>query len=295
MEQDAASIDTGFHYASRYIAVNGASMHYYEAGRGAPVVFLHGNPTWGYLWRNVVPHVAPHARCIVPDLIGMGYSDKPDLAYRFFDHYAYLTGFIEALGLSAITLVGHDWGSALGLHYWDHHPDNVRALALMEAILTPLEWARFPAEFRLGFRLMRLPALGWVIVGLANGFVEQVLPRAVVRRLSETEMAHYRAPFPTVASRHPVRQWPREIPLDGRPADVDAVVADYARRLQSDPLPKLLLYAQPGGVIRSEQVAWCRARLPNLETVDVGPGIHFLQEDRPASIGQALADWYSRL
>ncbi len=295
MERDrGVAIDTAFNYASQYVAVHGDWMHYYEVGEGPPVVFLHGNPTWGYLWRNVVPHLAAYARCIVPDLIGMGHSAKPELAYRFFDHYPYVDGFIEALGLSGITLVGHDWGSALGLHYWDRNPEKVRGLALMEAIMGPLQWSRFPADFRLGFRLMRLPAIGWVIVSLGNGFVEQVLPRAVLRRLSDTEMAHYRAPFPTVASRRPVRQWPREIPLDGRPADVDAVVTDYARRLEVDDLPKLLLYGRPGGVIRSEQVAWFRANLPNLETVDVGPGIHFLQEDRPTSIGRALAAWFTR-
>lgn len=285
----------GFDLPSHYVDVLDTRMHYVESGSGAPVLFLHGNPTWSYLWRNVIPHVAPHARCIAPDLVGMGRSGRPSVGYRFFDHYAYLEAFIERLGLDDVTLVVHDWGSALGFHYYANHPGRVRALAFLEAILAPTRWAEFPVEFRLGFRVMRAPGVGWVVVSLLNGFVEQVLPRAIVRSLEPEEMARYREPFPTVASRRPVRQWPREIPIDGRPADVVRVVQRYNEALQRSQVPKLLLFARPGGIIRDAAVAWCRARLPALETVDVGAGIHFLQEDNPHGIGAAIADWYTRL
>ena len=295
MEQPAQAPSAAFDYPSHYVDVLDTRIHYVEAGSGEPVLFLHGNPTWSYLWRNVIPHVAPHARCIAPDLAGMGRSGKPDSAYRFLDHYRYVEGFIERLGLERVTLVVHDWGSALGFHYFARHPGNVRALAFMEAILGPARWSWFPADFRLGFRLMRMPLIGWVIVSVLNGFVEQVLPRAVVRRLGRAEMERYREPFPTVASRRPVRQWPREIPLDGRPRDVTEVARRYNEALQASEVPKLLLYARPGGIIRESAVEWCRCRLPNLETVDVGAGIHFLQEDNPDGIGEAIAAWYRAL
>lgn len=289
------TIPVDFPFAPRYVEVHGARMHYVDEGAGPVVLFLHGNPTWSYLWRNIIPRLGPHARCIAPDLIGMGRSDQPELDYRFFDHARYLDGFIDALGLQDVTLVGHDWGSALGLHWARRHPDRVRALALLEAILAPVRWSDFPAEFRLGFRLMRTPVLGWCMVSLWNGFVERVLPAAVVRRLSQEEMDQYRMPYPTVRSRRPTRQWPCEIPIDGRPADVHAVVGDYNRYLQQTEVPKLLLYAHPGGLVRAETVDWCRAHLSNLETVDVGAGIHFLQEDQPEAIGRALRDWFRAL
>lgn len=295
MDDPDGAFSAAFDYPSQYVDVLGARMHYVEAGTGEPVLFLHGNPTSGYIWRNIIPHVAPHARCIVPDLVGMGRSDKPDIAYRFADHYRYVEGFIEALGLEGVTFVVHDWGSALGFHYFAQRPGNVRALAFMEAILAPARWSEFPADFRLGFRLMRMPLVGWVIVSLLNGFVEQILPRAIVRRLTRAEMDRYREPFPTIASRRPVRQWPREIPLDGRPRDVTGLVRRYNEALQASDLPKLLLYGRPGGIIRQSGVEWCRARLPNLEIVNVGPGIHFLQEDNPHGIGEAVAGWYRRL
>lgn len=294
MAAGEGDIPAVFDYASHWVEVPGARMHYVEAGSGEPVVFLHGNPTSAYLWRNVIPHVAAHARCIAPDLVGMGRSDKPASGYRFFDHYAWFTAFLERMGLERVTLVGHDWGSALALHLLAEEPGRVRALALLEAILAPARWADFPARFRLGFRLMRMPVVGWVIVSVLNGFVEQVLPRAVLRPLSRAEMEHYRAPFPTVASRLALRQWPREIPIEGRPGDVALAVAAYNRALQASPVPKLLLHAHPGGIIREREVAWCRAQLPNLETVDVGAGIHYLQEDNPHGIGEAIADWYRR-
>lgn len=279
---------------SHYAEVRGARMHYVEAGSGPPVVLLHGNPTSSFLWRNVMPHLAPHARCIAPDLIGMGRSDKPDIGYRFCQHYDWIEAFIDRLGLEDVAFVVHDWGSAIGFHYLARHPGRVRAIAFLEAILGPLRWREFPLDFRLGFRLMRTPVLGWLIVSVMNAFVERVLPAATLRRLEPGEMARYREPFPTIASRRPVRRWPCEIPIGGRPADVDAVVRRYREALQASAVPKLLMHGHPGGIIRAAAVEWCRERLLRCEIVDVGRGIHYLQEDEPEAIGRALADWYTR-
>ena len=281
--------------SSHFVEVDGVRMHYLEQGEGEPIVFLHGNPASSYLWRNVMPHLAAHGRCIAPDLVGMGASGKPDIDYRFVDHYAYLAGFLRALELERVTLVVHDWGSALGFHYLAEHAGNVRAIAFLEAILAPSRWADFPREFRLAFRLMRAPGIGWVIVSVLNQFVEGILPRAVVRRLTPAEMAHYRATFPTITSRRPVRRWPCEIPIEGHPVDVNAAVERYNAVLRGSPIPKLLLHARPGGIVREREVAWCRDNLSNLETVDVGRGIHFLQEDNPHAVGRAIAEWYARL
>ena len=279
---------------SRFVEVRNTRMHYVEAGSGAPVLFLHGNPTSSYLWRNVIPHVAPRARCIAPDLIGMGRSDKPDIGYRFVEHYDWIEAFIDALGLDEVTLVVHDWGSALGFHYLANHPARVRGVAFLEAILGPLEWRQFPPDFRVGFRLMRTPGIGWLIVSVMNAFVERILPAATLRRLEPLEMARYRAPFPTIASRRSVRRWPREIPIGGRPADVDAIARRYRDALVASPVPKLLMRAHPGGIVREATARWCREQLPHCEVVDVGRGIHYLQEDEPDAIGRAIADWYTR-
>ncbi len=279
-------------FAPHYMEIHGARMHYLHEGEGPTILLLHGNPTWSYIWRNIIPWLVPHARCIAPDLVGMGRSDKPDIGYRFFDHAKYLEGLIDELGLDDVTIVGHDWGSALGLHWARRHPERVRAVALMEAIIAPMRWDQFPPEFRAGFRLMRAPVVGWCMLSLMNGFVEKVLPAATVRELSSEEMDHYRMPYPSVRSRRPTRAWPREIPIDGRPADVHEAVAAYNRWLQETDIPKLLLHAHPGGIIREPAVDWCRAHLPNLEVVHVGHGIHYLQEDQPGAIGEALARWF---
>src|SRR3954464_10797213 len=184
------------------IDVHGSRMHYVEEGEGPSVLFLHGNPTSSYLWRNVIPHVSGGARCIAPDLIGMGRSDKPDIDYRFVDHARYLDGFIEALGLGDVVLVLHDWGSGLGFHWARRHADRVRGLAFMEAILAPVSsWDAFPEGARQMFQAFRTPEVGWDLICKQNVFVEQALPGSVVRKLSDEEMDAYRAPFPDEASR----------------------------------------------------------------------------------------------
>jgi haloalkane dehalogenase len=289
------TIAADFPFESRFATVHGSRMHYVESGEGAPVLFLHGNPTSSYLWRNVIPHVAPHARCIAVDLIGMGKSDKPACPYRFHDHSWYVEGFIEAMGLTNLTLVVHDWGSALGFHYARRHTGNVRGLAFMEALLRPMRWSEFPKDFKSGFKLMRTPGVGWLMVSVMNVFLTQIMPQTIVRPLSAEERARYAEPFPTVGSRKPVRQWPREIPIDGTPRDVHEVIEAYGAWLTETATPKLLLHASPGGIIRADTVAWARQRFSNLETVDLGAGIHYVQEDHPHTIGAAIAEWYQRL
>ncbi|MEP1209255.1 MAG: haloalkane dehalogenase [Rhizobiaceae bacterium] len=288
-------ISDAFPFESKFVEVNGQQIHYVEKGEGKPILFLHGNPTSSYLWRNIIPHAAEQGRAIAMDLIGMGKSDQPDLAYRFADHVPFVDGFIEKLGLEDVTLVIHDWGSALGFHYARRNPDNIRGIAFMEGIIRPVKWSDFPPDFKIGFKLMRTPGIGWLMISGLNSFVNKVLPSAVVRDLTATEMAHYRAPYPTVGSRLPLRQWPCEIPIDGSPADVHKVVEDYSNWLGETEIPMLLFHATPGGTIRAEGVEWCKNTIKNLETVDFGSGIHFLQEDNPHLIGRELSNWIGRL
>lgn len=289
-------ISADFPYTSQYVEVHGSQIHYVEAGSGDPILFLHGNPTSSYLWRNIIPHVQSQARCIAMDLIGMGKSDKPDIDYSFFDHAQYVEGFIETLGLHNLTLVIHDWGSALGFHYAMRNEANIKALAFMEAILMPIpSWDAMPPDLKETFQAFRTPDVGWDMIVNQHMFVEQILPSLVVRELTDAEMDHYRAPYLDPPSRKPLWRWPNEIPIAGEPAAVVALVEEYNRKLQQSRLPKLLLSATPGGIIDAQAVAWCRQNLPNLRVVDIGAGIHFVQEDNPHLIGTELANWYSSL
>jgi haloalkane dehalogenase len=290
------AISPDFPYESHYLEVRGARLHYIEQGQGDPILFLHGNPTSSYLWRNVIPSLAPLGRCIALDCIGMGQSDKPDIAYRFVDHVQYVEGFIQALELQRLTLVLHDWGSALGFHYACRNEANVKGLAFLEAILRPEpSWEAMPEGTRQMLQALRTPEVGWDLVVNQHIFVEQAIPGSVVRPLSETEMNHYREPFTDPASRTPIWRWPNELPIAGEPADVVEIVEAYHQWLQTTDLPKLLVYATPGAVITATEVAWCKQHLKHLTIADIGEGIHYLQEDNPQGIGAALARWYQRL
>ena len=246
-----------------------------------------GEPGSGALIGAVaVPKLAPGAAGSVE------LSWTPAVPYTFADHARYLDAFIEGLGLERITLVIHDWGSGLGFHWAKRHPDRVRGIAFMEAILQPSTWAGFPKEFRLPFRMMRTPGVGFLMISVANIFVKQILPQSIVRKLTAEEMEVYSAPYPTIASRRPVRQWPTQIPIDGHPAVMHEIVSAYNAWLQQTDVPKLLLYAQPGAILTPRLVRWCRDSLKNLKTVDLGEGLHYLQEDHPRAIGQHVARWY---
>ena len=289
------NISSEFPFTSRFIEVHGSRIHYIEEGTGDPILFIHGNPTSSYLWRNIIPYLTIYGRCIAIDLIGMGQSDKPDLDYRFVDHAKYVDGFIEKMKLTNITFVIHDWGSALGFNYAMHHENEVKGIAFMEAILKTVSWDDFPKDFKMGFKLFRAPIIGWLMIAGMNVFIEQILPKAIVRKLTEAEKNHYRAPYRRLKDRKPLWRWPNEIPIDGKPADVTQVVQQYGQKLQESELPKLLFFAQPGGLITSPMVEWCEQKLKNLKSVDIGPGIHYLQEDNPHLIGSELAEWYKSL
>ena len=288
-------ISADFPFESRYVEIHGSQMHYIDEGAGDPILFLHGNPTSSYLWRNIIPYLVPHGRCIAPDLIGMGKSDKPDLDYRFFEHAKYVEGFIEKLNLSNLTLVIHDWGSGLGFHYAMRHESNIKGIAFMEALVKPMKWEDFPSGNKVGFKLFRTPGIGWFMLSVMNMFLTKLVPQMIVRTLSGAETDYYRAPFKTIHSRKPVRQWPREIPIDGQPADVHEMMSNYSQKLQESELPKILFFASPGAIINSPEVDWCKQNLKNLKVVDIGEGLHYLQEDNPHLIGEELAKWYQDL
>jgi len=288
-------ISTEFPFDSRFIEVEGSRIHYIEEGKGDPILFLHGNPTSSYLWRNIIPHVSPVARCIAMDLIGMGKSDKPDIEFRFDDHAKYVDGFISAMGLENITLVIHDWGSALGIQYARRHEGNVKGLAFMEAILRPFPPLDPSTEMGRTFIAFRTPDLGWDMIVNQNVFVEKILPGMVVRGLTEEEMDHYRAPFLDPESRRPVWRWPNEIPIEGEPADVAVIVKANNGWVTGTSIPKLLFYGHPGAILNENMVKWCMEHMRNLKTVDIGPGLHYIKEDNPHLIGEELQKWYTGL
>lgn len=269
------------------VRVLDSEISYVDTGRGAPIVFLHGNPTSSYLWRNVIPHLSSIGRCLAPDLVGMGQSAKsPAQRYRFVDQARYLDAWFEALGLDRdVTLVLHDWGSALGFHRAARHPEQVKAIAYLEAIVAPPHWADLGEAAGL-FQALRSEQ-GEHMVLVQNFFVEMMLPSGVLRTLSQAELDAYRAPYRERADRLPTLVWPREIPIDGEPADVHAVVTRYGEWLAQSSVPKLLILGDPGMAVTENTQTFCRA-FPNQREVTVR-GKHFLQEDSPHEIGLALA------
>ncbi|MDH3294659.1 MAG: haloalkane dehalogenase [Acidimicrobiia bacterium] len=284
-----------FPFAKKTATVHGRTMAYVDEGRGLPILFLHGNPTSSYLWRNVLPHVAELGRGIAPDLIGMGDSDPLDdtgpEAYTFVQHRDHLDGLLDHLRLAemgGVVLVVHDWGSALGFDWAYRHPDAVAGIAYMEAIVRPLTWDEWPAPARPIFEAFRSP-YGEEMILERNLFIERVLPGSVLRELTDEELDHYRRPFTTPQRRRPILTWPRQIPIDGEPLEVHQIVADYARWLSNVPIPKLLIRAEPGAILNGPQLDFCR-RWPNQTEVTVTGG-HFCPEDSPDEIGTAIADW----
>lgn len=238
-----------FPYESKHIEVHRSRMHYVEAGEGDPILFLHGNPTSSYLWRNVIPHVVNRGRAIAIVLIGMGKSDKPDISYRFFDHLEYLEGFIDALDLKGITLVIHDWGGGLGLSYARRHPESVRRIAFMEAVIRPFTWDDMNTIQRIMFKRMRDPIKGDRMNMDKNFFIKRLVQMMINRKLTEPEKVAYASPFPTPQSRKPVAMWPREIPISGEPHDMYVEISENYEWFTSTQIPKLFLYARPGAVL----------------------------------------------
>jgi len=275
-------------------------MAYVEAGTGPPIVLLHGNPTSSYLWRSVLPALQDLGRCIVPDLIGMGDSDKlgaeDPRRYTFARHREFLDALLDTLDVGGdVTLVVHDWGSALGFDWARRHPQRVRAIAYMEALVRPVtSWDEWPRDARSIFQGLR-SAAGEQLILERNIFVERILPASVLRPLTEDEMGEYRRPFAAPGDgRLPTLTWPRQIPIAGEPADVHDDCAAYAAWLASAAgLPKLFVNAEPGSILTGAIREFCRT-WPDQTEVTV-PGIHFVQEDSGAEIGQAIGAWLRQL
>jgi haloalkane dehalogenase len=287
-----------FPLEKQFVTIKGRRMAYHTRGQGRPIVFLHGNPTSSYLWRDVLPEVEGLGRLIAPDLIGMGDSEKlpdPDpLTYSYLTHREHLWAFIDTVvGREPVILVIHDWGSALGFEWAMRHPDRVAGIAYMEALVRPFAgWEEFPQKVAGVFQQFRTAA-GEKMVLDKNMFVEQVIPGSVLRPMLEAEMAEYRRPFPNRSDRWPTLAWPREIPVGGEPADVTAVIAAYSQWLAESSVPKLFVNAEPGAILRKGLRDFCRT-WPNQTEVTV-PGVHFVQEDSGAEIGRAIADWVRKI
>ena len=283
------------HLPRRRVAILDTEISYVDQGEGDPVVFLHGNPTWSYQWRNIIPYFSSRYRCLAPDLVGMGWSGKsPTKAYRFVDHVRYVDAWLDALELTRnVVLVTHDWGAPIGFYRARRHPEQIRAIAYMEAIVAPRRWADFTGGRDRQFRLLRSPE-GERLVLDENMFVEIVLPRGILRKLNDEEMEAYRAPYRDRERRLPTLVWPRELPIDGEPADVVAIVDENARWLASSGhLPKLFINGDPGASLSGRLRDLCRT-FPNQREVTV-KGLHHLQEDSPKEIGEALPDFVAGL
>ena len=282
-------------YKKKYKTIHGKRMAYIDEGKGDPIVFLHGNPTSSYLWRNVMPYLEGKGRLIAPDLIGMGDSEKLDNSgphsYTYVEHRKYLFSLLESLGVTSnVTLVIHDWGSGLGFHWAHQNPDAIKGIAFMEAIVAPIpSWDTFSESAREAFQGFR-SAAGEQMVLNDNIFVEQLLPGSILRDLTEAEMAEYRRPFLEPGEdRRPTLTWPRQVPIAGEPADVVQIVTDYSHWLSQSNIPKLFVNAEPGVLIAGEVRDLVRS-WPNVTEVTV-PGLHFIQEDSPDLIGEAIASW----
>lgn len=298
-DKATAEISAEMPYETQFVEILGSQMAYVEAGEGDPILFIHGNPTSKYLWRNIMPHLEDQGWVIALDLIGMGESDKPDIGYTFADHAAYLEEFITKCELENVTLVIHDWGSGLGFDYANRNPENVKAIVFMEAAIGP----NFPpvmenltpqqAQF---IQAMRTEGIGEDLMLNKNMFIEQFLPSDVIRGLTDDEMAVYRAPYPDENSRIPLLTWVRQIPIGGEPAEVAERVEAYQSWFLTSELPKLHLYASPGALNPPSVAEYFQAQsVPNYESVFIGEGNHFIQEDQPHAIGQSIAAWYRRI
>ncbi|QKX06470.1 haloalkane dehalogenase [Aquimarina sp. TRL1] len=289
MEQKAES-------TSGYYEIYGSKIHVLEYGikEGNPIVFLHGNPSNSFLWRNITPYVEDTGyRIIVPDLIGMGKSDKPAIDYTFMEHYAYVEKLIKQMELKNIILVLHDWGSALGFHYYTNYKDNVRAIVFMEGILQDIS-TFFDKDTQAFFKKLR-GENGYKMIAEDNIFLNEVLPTWVVRELTQEELRAYKAPFETVESRKPIWKFVSQVPFEGKPELTAAVVKNYREQLQKANIPKLFFYAEPGAFMPVQVRNWIIENIPNTEVVNIGSGTHFIQEDNPELIGEKIREFVLKL
>ncbi len=287
-----------FNYKKKVQSVMDKHIAYVEEGEGDPILLLHGNPTSSYLWRNVIPELAGLGRVIVPDLIGQGDSEKLPAAdgpgrYSFQVVYDYLDGLLQAIGANQnITLVIHDWGSALGFYWAQQHQTAVRGIAYMEGIVCPLSWDDWPEAARGIFKGFRSDK-GEELVLQRNMFIEQVLPSSVIRDLTEEEMSHYRSWAQQPDDRQPTLNWPRQIPIEGEPAAMVELVDSYGNWMASNHIPKLFINAEPGSILTGRPREFCRSWLNQTEVMVAGS--HFIQEDSPVEIGRAIAQWHKTI
>lgn len=278
-------------YPSKYVEVLGSKMHYVEAGRGDPILFLHGIPTSCYVWRNVIPYLAPLGRCIAPDLIGFGRSDKPNITYSVFDHIKYIQHFIEALKLKKIILVMHGWGSLIGFSYAMSNEKNCKGLVFYEAFLRSSNGYDLSLPFQ--EQLVMLESEESIADLVTNGasFIDKVIPQHVMRQLTEKELEYYREPFLEEGAGKPIVQYLKELPKGNVDSKVEALIADYSKKLTKSKLPKLMLYSVPGFITTIATVMWAKDHLPNLEIVDIGEELHLAQESNPKLLGEAISVW----
>jgi haloalkane dehalogenase len=294
----AQEISYEFPFDSKYIDVLGSKMHYVDENEDTSnpeqltFLFLHGNPTSSYLWRNIIPYVNEQGRVVAPDLIGMGKSDKPDIDYTFQDHYKYLEEFIKAKKLKNIVLIIHDWGSGLGFHYASKNENNIKGIVFMEAIVKTANWKDANFIERILFKRFRHDKKGHKMIAENNFFIKTFLFKlGTKRKLTKEEKAYYSAPYPTVDSRKPIEVWPKEIPIEETPYRNYIVVSEYVKWLKETTIPKLLLYAKPGMIIKKKDVKRIKSEFKNIETKYVGKGKHYIQEDQPKNIGEAIERW----
>lgn len=287
------SISAKQSYPSKYVDVYGSKMHYVEAGAGDPILLLHGIPTSNYLWRNIIPHLAPLGHCIAPDLIGLGQSDKPNIDYTLFDHIRYIDKFIETLGLENIILIMHGWGSVIGFNYAMGHQANCKGLAFYEAFLRSLEIeeeAALPFQEQLFEIHEEQSTNNLAMNGIA--FVDKIIPQSVMRKLTDEEMNNYRQPFIKQGSEKPIIQYLKDLPTDnGQTTKIDQLIMDYTQKLTKSKLPKLMLYSLPGFITTIATVMWAKENLPKLEIVDIGEELHLGQESNPTLMGEAISVW----
>lgn len=286
------NISTDFPYTSNYVEVQGSKMHYVEKGKGNPILFLHGVPTSSYIWRNVIPHLSTLGRCIAPDLIGMGKSDKPNIEYSIFDHIKYIESFIEALQLKRVTLVMHGWGSIIGLNYAMQHEKNCRGLVMYESYLRPFHTDDVSLPFQEQIAALEAQESMHDIVMNGCLFVDKALAQGMMQPLSDIAMAQYREPFLKEGTGKPLHQYLQELlPRTDKQSTVDKLIADYSKKLTQSRLPKLLLYSVPGFITTIATIMWAKEHLPNIELVEIGEALHYAQESDPTLMGETMSVW----
>ncbi|TCC97962.1 haloalkane dehalogenase [Pedobacter frigidisoli] len=282
-------------YKMKGIEILNSQMTYIDEGYGPTILFLHGNPTSSYLWRNIIPYMLPHYRCIAPDLIGFGESDKPQIRYKFEDHANYLEQFIKSLHLENLILVLHDWGSALGFDWARRHESQVRGLVFMEFMHPFPTWQDFGEQGAAIFKKFRDPEIGRKLLVEENFFIEGVLAGGVLKGLEKKDMDVYRQPFLSPADREPLYRFPNEVPIAGEPVNVYAMATAYHDWLLKTDISKLFLWVTPGALISVEKAAWYEKNLKNCKSVKLGNGSHYVQEDHPDKIGLEIASWVANL